>query len=61
MKNTSENKNNKISSGFYHNQTGVYFPNRKAAQIIMGINRYNKFLRNGEFKWENTEDYPIAY
>jgi hypothetical protein len=45
-------ENTKKSSGFYHKQTGVYFPNRKAAQILMGVIRYNKFLSNGEFEWE---------
>lgn len=54
-------ENNQKSSGFYHKQTGVYFPNRKAAQILMGVNRYNKFLSNGEFVWGNTENYAIAY
>ena len=54
-------ENGQNSSGFYHKQTGVYFPNRKAAQIIMGVNRYNKFLSNGEFEWKNTENYAIAY
>lgn len=53
--------NTKNSSGFYHKQTGVYFPNRKVAQIIMGVNRYNRFLSNGEFEWENKENYAIAY
>lgn len=43
---------NRKSSGFYHKQTGVYFPNRKAAQIVMGVIRYNKFLNKGEFEWE---------
>lgn len=50
------NKETKKSSGFYHRGTGVYFPNRKAAQIIMGVIRYNKFLTNGEFEWETNED-----
>jgi len=54
-------ENTKNSSGFYHKQTGVYFPNRKAAQIIMGVVRYNKFLKNEEFGWENKENYAIAY
>lgn len=50
--------NNEIitSSGFYHKQTGVYFPNRKAAQILMGVNRYNRFLSNNEFEWNTNED-----
>lgn len=43
------------SSGFYHKETGVFFPNRKAAIIIMGLNRYNRFLSNGEFEWKNLE------
>ena len=55
------NNNKTISSGFYHKQTGVYFPNRKAAQIIMGVVRYNRFLSNGEFEWHNKENYAIAY
>lgn len=55
------NKETKKSSGFYHKGTGVYFPNRKAAQIVMGVIRYNKFLSNGEFEWKIDEDYPIAY
>ncbi len=54
-------ENTKKSSGFYHKQTGVYFPNRKAAQILMGVNRYNKFLSSGEFLWTNIEDNAIAY
>lgn len=56
-----ENNTNKKSSGFYHKQTGVYFPNRQAAIILMGVSRYNRFLSNSEFEWEDKKNYPIAY
>jgi hypothetical protein len=41
---------------FKHKQTGITFENRKQAVILMGEMRYKKFLNNGEFEWDNTEE-----
>ena len=44
---------NQQSSGFYHKGTGVYFPNRKSAIILMGCKRYRTFLNEKQFEWDN--------
>lgn len=34
---------------FIHRKTGTVFENRKNAVIIMGQNRYKRFLKDNEF------------
>lgn len=47
--------------GFIHIPTGIYFENRKQAVILMGINRYKRFLANKEFQWDKSDNYITNY
>ena len=40
---------------FIHKRTGTVFENRKNAIILMGQNRYKKFLKDSEFLFIETK------
>lgn len=39
---------------FIHRKTGTIFTNRKNAVIVMGQSRYRRFLKDGEFDFEDN-------
>lgn len=41
---------------FIHKETGTKFNSRKDAIILMGEQRYKKFLSNGEFEFTNNNN-----